>query len=403
MQHVQSKNKYYYAIIVLLYLFLIRDFLERYFKFAGYIDEVIALIAVFVFAYKLLKTKKITVKKIGYAKYICFFCVIGLLGNVINQFQPVSVVLIDLFTCCKFWLVIYLGKVFFSEFKLQAYAKKIYIHITFFICFLMILTIMDNIVHVFPGEIRYGVQSTQLFYSHPTILVSVCVFLFSLLIVLKEFVGVNVVYFITLIIIIFSTLRSKAIAVGILMALLYYFEFIRNKKFTFKTLILFIPAIVALSWNQIVFYFFSDIRLDSARYQLLNTSVQIANDFFPLGSGFGTFGSYQSGIFYSKIYDIYKIAGVNGIRKGATAFISDSFWPMILGQSGWLGLIAFLIVITILIRKIIIVRNTNKIKYVSGMCIIMYLFISSLAESAFVNPIAISLAFLLGYILNKNT
>ena len=105
--------------------------------------------------------------------------------------------------------------------------------------------------------------------------------------------------------------------------------------------------------DQIEYYFFSDIQSDSARYQLLITSILIARDSFPIGAGFGTFGSYMSAIHYSPVYRIYGISNVHGLIEGATYFTSDSFWPMILGETGIVGLVSIVIVIIRMIKRAI--------------------------------------------------
>ena len=94
-----------------------------------------------------------------------------------------------------------------------------------------------------------------------------------------------------------SSLRSKAFAAVFVFCIIYYFVFIREKKITLKTFLIFVPVIVFMVGDQIEYYFFSDIQSDSARYQLLVTSLSIAKNSFPFGTGFGTFGSYMSAIY----------------------------------------------------------------------------------------------------------
>jgi hypothetical protein len=130
---------------------------------------------------------------------------------------------------------------------------------------------------------------------------------------------------------------------------------------------------------------------------LLQNSFEVANDHFPLGSGFGTYGSNSSGIEYSPLYQKYGLNNIYGLTQSNPMFISDSFWPMILGQFGYFGLFIYLIIILNLFR--IIQQNFNSAKvhqYIVGLGIFIYLIISSIAESAFVNPIAMPFAILLG-------
>lgn len=255
--------------------------------------------------------------------------------------------------------------------------------------------------NLFEGSYRFGIKSLQLFYTHQTILAGCMVALISLLIVLNDNRRSFYFYFAVLLCLMCLTLRSKAVASAIAFVFLYYFAYVRKKKITVKTLVMFIPLLIAVAWDQIMFYFFSDIQLDSARYQLLYTSVKIANDYFPLGSGFGTFGSAPSGKYYSLMYSIYGIDDVNGLRPGYAIFVSDSFWPMILGQFGWIGLFAMLFCIRCLFRKIQKVRKISNNIYVGLLILFVYILIASTAESAFVHPNSILYAILMGCYLKK--
>ena len=147
--------------------------------------------------------------------------------------------------------------------------------------------------------------------------------------------------------------------------------------------------------RQFLYYFYS-MGTESARAALTQVSFRIARDYFPLGCGFGTFASAFSNQPYSKVYYLYHIQNVWGISKNYSSFISDTFWPMILGQNGYLGLIFYIVVLVILFSFFFELRKYNACSFASALTGILYLLISSTSESAFVNTMAVSLAFLLG-------
>lgn len=167
--------------------------------------------------------------------------------------------------------------------------------------------------------------------------------------------------------------------------LICYFTFYRKKKITIKTLLLFVPLVVTLAWNQIYYYFFSSIQGDSARYQLLINSFKVIKDHFPIGSGFGTYASYYSGKYYSPIYSSYGLTGIYGLTRDNTSFISDSFWPMVFAQTGLIGTIAFGCALLRLFKQIQKIRITSMAFYASAISVLSYLLIASTAESAFVH------------------
>ena len=73
--------------------------------------------------------------------------------------------------------------------------------------------------------------------------------------------------------------------------------------------------------------------------------ITVLMDFFPLGSGFGTFASYLSGRYYSNIYELYGISDVFGMTREKYNYISDVFWPYIYGQFGIFGLMIYVKII----------------------------------------------------------
>ena len=196
---------------------------------------------------------------------------------------------------------------------------------------------------------------------------------------------------------------SKAWGIAIAIVLICYFTFYRKKKITIKTLLLFVPLVVTLAWNQIYYYFFSSIQGDSARYQLLINSFKVIKDHFPIGSGFGTYASYYSGKYYSPIYSSYGMTGIYGLTRNNTSFISDSFWPMVFAQTGLIGTVAFGCALLRLFKKIQKIRITSMAFYASAISVLSYLLIASTAESAFVHPVAIPIALWLGVIMNQDT
>jgi len=74
------------------------------------------------------------------------------------------------------------------------------------------------------------------------------------------------------------------------------------------------------------------------RMALYVGSVAIARDFFPLGAGLGRFGSYMSEVHYSPLYERYGLVRVYGLGPSEPVAISDTFWPMVLGELGPIGL-----------------------------------------------------------------
>lgn len=77
------------------------------------------------------------------------------------------------------------------------------------------------------------------------------------------------------------------------------------------------------------------------RVALYVGSVAIGRDHFPLGAGLGRFGSHMSRDEYSPIYREYGLERVPGLQPTDSSAVTDTFWPMLLGETGVIGMIAF--------------------------------------------------------------
>ena len=127
-----------------------------------------------------------------------------------------------------------------------------------------------------------------------------------------------------------------------------------------------------------------------------------AKDYFPFGAGFGTYASHYSGKYYSPLYSMYSLSFVHGLKPDDVVFVSDTFWPMIIGQKGYIGLGCYVLALMYLLKKIIPYFKIRREYYAAALFALGYLGISSLAESAFVNSFAIPLAMVIGMIIYRN-
>ena len=82
------------------------------------------------------------------------------------------------------------------------------------------------------------------------------------------------------------------------------------------------------------------IRPLHPRVALYAGSVAVARDEFPLGAGLGRYGSHTSRDDYSPVYAQYGLNRVYGLREQRPIAITDTFWPMVVGETGAAGLLA---------------------------------------------------------------
>jgi hypothetical protein len=79
-----------------------------------------------------------------------------------------------------------------------------------------------------------------------------------------------------------------------------------------------------------------------ARFALHEAAVSIAIDHFPFGTGLASFGSHASRVYYSDVYYRYGLSQIWGLSPDFPEFITDTFWPMIIGEGGVTGFVGYL-------------------------------------------------------------
>ncbi|TFV64675.1 hypothetical protein E4P41_00040 [Geodermatophilus sp. DF01-2] len=99
------------------------------------------------------------------------------------------------------------------------------------------------------------------------------------------------------------------------------------------------PPLVSLIGGDIEVY----LVQDSARSALTEGGLTVAAQYFPLGAGFGRYGSSTAAEDYSPLYYSLGFPDRYGLGPGPDSgqFLNDSQWPAIYGEAGWLGAVCF--------------------------------------------------------------
>ena len=394
----KNLNLKYVVFILLLYLFIFQNMLQKFFIGFKYFDEILAVSAIPIIIINICKSNGvIKLKNTNIKIFMCLFiiCIVGIIGNIKYKYQLIQLALGDVILILKFFMIYYLAKKCFSFAFINDYRKKIQFHVKLNIIILFILTLLNYAYSIWPATYRYGIMSNSLFYEHPSCLAAICIFLLGTLFLVTPNIKKNVLDGIILLLILITTLRLKAIAAVFVIAIMIIYIMITKKRLDIaKFAVIGIFAII-IAFDQVSYYYLESD--DSARKQLSFKSVEIAKDYFPIGTGFGTYGSYMSAVNYSKVYYLYNLSNIHGLQEENPVFISDTFWPMIIGQFGIIGFVSYILCLYILYKDI---QNgfdkKNLYLYVSKMICFGYLLIASTSESAFVNPVAIPLAFIIG-------
>lgn len=379
----------------LLFLFIFNEILTQHISsFFSYIDDIAIVLIILFFIIKIIRQKgKIELEKNEIRilfLYIVIYC-LGILGNFISKFQDKSIaIIIDMLSWTKFFIGYICLVNLIKKDKVNNYYDcliKIGKLIVIIGIVLEILNLLTDIQLV-DGYEKYGIKAFSL-GGHPSFTSAIFAgFTVLFLVEPKK----NKFWIALSMILVTATLRSKGIAFVCLV--IYALIFLRKNISVLKIITVGVLAVI-VGWNQIQYYFFNE---NASRARALNTSIEIANDYLPVGSGFATFGTIMSGKYYSDAYEKYGLSERWGFTRENYGYISDGGWATIIGQFGYLGAVLFVCVIIFLILSL---KNRigsckNMIPYIS---IIMYMLISSTNETAFSSNFAVFYAILLSIIV----
>lgn len=252
----------------------------------------------------------------------------------------------------------------------------------------------------------YITNCFEFVFSHPTFFASAYVMLAAMLI--AESMEKNRVYLLLdyVLLLLIQKVKSDAFcAAAILMLILGEKRTMNlvtgifgshNKKVRYSRLFLMIAAVglvfVLVGRHKLHQYMIWGTQ--SARGALYLIGLRILVDFFPLGSGLGTFASHLSGRYYSELYHIYGIDNVNGLLPDDYSYISDVFWPYIYGQFGVFGLLIYLKMVFSLFLQQIQARIPDN-RRLAVITVWIYGMIASTSEAYFTNGTGVQMALIL--------
>lgn len=413
------------GLVVLIWILAFQSPLEKVWDPFSYIDEFTALIGAGLGLYDIVIVRKGRPSKeqLWVGIPLLAFIAVGLAGNVIYQYQPLKCVIIDLYTNLKFFFAIGTGYYLLASMIWEELKKTAAWNARMITMILFALFLVDRVFHIWPGQVRYGISSAVLFYFHPTYLAGAMAFLVVLLTVF--YYKKNIPCIAMALVIMAFTLRSKAFACVLVYVAMFVFFLVFQWKLRLWHIVAAGIGSIAAAWNMIRFYFV-DLAGSSARSVILQKSFEVMKDHFPIGTGFGTYGSAEAAKHYSSVYlkygfnDYWELRNISNVENSlrliqqndwlseqyqknpdfinAIPFLSDHFWPIIIGQCGALGTVIFLVTMGVLLKRCFDVQKFNLYAYVGVLFAMVYLVISSVAEPAFHNSVAIPLAMVLGMV-----
>lgn len=194
--------------------------------------------------------------------------------------------------------------------------------------------------------------------------------------------------------------KSKMFAEAFVILLILFFVKEKMKLCSIKSfficLVLLVGAIF-VAWVKFDQYYVTGISDESlARPMMYKTGFLIFLDYFPFGSGFGTFATEASRVYYSSLYGKYGLWGIWGLEEGGASFVSDTFYPSI-AQFGIVGLLIF---ISFWRKRFLEFSADSLERYKIGLFVVIVLLGDAIADSTYVSNRGVMMWIVLGLLIS---
>jgi hypothetical protein len=390
MMQDKIKTQYYFIILILYALFTSVLFRE------AYVDELIALSAVFFL-------KKLSKPILRILLFLSISILFALLGNFFYEKQVESAIILDFLTFCKFFATLIVGYGLCWRRIIFRFRNEFIKHCKFLLalclCFALVLQMTglgNSLASIFQTEItshQYGYNYVHNI-SHQMALYAFSIYCFL------SFLSEKNQKKIILIPVLVGLVSATTVATVYVVILFFAFTLFIWKRKTIKIVHLLygVVFVLFLAKDTFVYYFGEDFRSDfSTRASLLYHSFHVASDYFPFGSGLATYGTSSAAKWYSKIYYEYGLDTIHGLTEEAPTFSSDSFYPAIIAETGFIGAICYLIALCLILTQIFKIQNNKH--FIIALLVFLIPLFNSIANASFFNILASLPAFLIGMFL----
>ncbi len=383
---------FFYWFGVIFYDYLVSQF-NVYF-----LDELFVLLLVFVYVMRFFSVLRLD-KRFFYLLVIMGFYVWYSIGLGVNSFDAI---VNDFFVTVKSPLAFVLLLSIRPSFSMRQ------------LQWLMASALVGSVAVIV--VLLFGDVAVELIFQHPSrlataaILSALLYIVASLCIYRARLNLTDLTIFMGILLLSLPSGRAKAYGFFVVsLALAIYFLYAKNDNNPLSIgRTAFVASIVSVillyvAFEKISYYFIVGSQGQElfARPALYEVSLSLAKDYFPFGSGFGSFASHYSGVFYSPLYSEYGLDNVWGLRQNAPVFVSDALIPMLLGQFGVAG---------VLILSLILIRLFNSFRLIACgiaggnkylfLCSLMFVFCltESIADSTLVQNRGVFLLSLLSFV-----
>ena len=312
----------------------------------SYYDEILAVSSLLSLFFSMAMRKSRFTREMKIALCLLFaIVVIGLFGNFLSGIvSDTFFILVDILACSKFFIIYFALKSILgnTSYFVSYMARESKVLLVLMLACLVINQFVDIGMTY---EMRYGLKAFQFVFIHPTHMVTLSLACMAFIYSdasngWKKYIGIALV-------LMAMSLRSRWVALALVIVLIIIF--VKKGSTRAPFVVIGVGSVSAFLVGQAQMSVYYGSASESARGHLMTTALSVFQNFFPLGAGFASFGSGVTKTIYSPLYYQYGLQNVYGLAPNNPSYLTDTFWPVVLAQFGFLGLIIWLLLLIMLV------------------------------------------------------
>ena len=338
----------------------------------SYYDEILAVSSLLSLFFSMAMRKSRFTREMKIALCLLFaIVVIGLFGNFLSGIvSDTFFILVDILACSKFFIIYFALKSILgnTSYFVSYMARESKVLLVLMLACLAINQFVDIGMTY---EMRYGLKAFQFVFIHPTHMVTLSLACMAFIYSdasngWKKYIGIALI-------LMAMSLRSRWVALALVIVLIIIF--VRKGSTRAPFVVIGVGSVAAFLVGQAQMSVYYGSASESARGHLMTTALSVFQNFFPLGAGFASFGSGVTKTIYSPLYYQYGLQNVYGLAPNNPSYLTDTFWPVVLAQFGFLGLIIWLLLL------IMLVVDFYRLGIASGMLVLSLTMIAAILIS----------------------
>lgn len=201
--------------------------------------------------------------------------------------------------------------------------------------------------------------------------------------------------------------KSKYYGEYVVLIAIIYFLKDRLKVNSLKTgtyVALLAMVVIFFTWSKFNAYYVEGFDVETRAYRMARpetykAAMELLKDYFPFGSGLGTFSTNAAAEYYSPLYYKYDLSGIWGLTPKNPMFLADTYYPS-LAEFGIVGISLFL---WFWKRRLWAIQKLPLKYYKVGVMAFMALALESVADTSYLSGKGMGYFMLLGIVMSVGT